>query len=96
MKLIFSEQRLSVHYFGRAVVDDDHESNYRFLFSISLDSPLTLLKCEVMKVSFWRQVQFVFLKNGKPESTETKNEANELTVQFAAVILVPMPAPNSQ
>ena len=53
-------------------------------------------KCEVMKVSFWRQVQFVFLKNGKPESTETKNEAGELTVQFAAVILVPVPAPKSQ
>ena len=96
MKFIFSEQRLSVHYFGRAVVDDDHESNYRFLFSVSPDSPLLPLNCEVMKVSFWRRDQFVFRKNDKPESTETKNEANELKVPFFAVILVPMSAPNSQ
>ena len=96
MNFIFSEQTLSVHYFGRAVVDDDHESNYRFLFSISLDFPLLLLNCEVVKVSFWRQDQFVFRQNDKPDSTETKNEANELKVQFLAVILVPMPAPNSQ
>ena len=83
-------------YFGRARVDDDHENNYRFLFCISLDSPLLLLNCEVMKVSFWRQCQFVFRKNDKPETTETKNEADERKVQFFAVILVPMPAPNSQ
>ena len=96
MKFIFSEQRLSVHYFGRAVVDDDHESNYRFVFSVSLDSPLIPLNCEVMKVSFWRRSQFVFRKYDKHDSTETKNEANELKVQFFAVILVPTPASNSQ
>ena len=83
-------------YFGRARVDDDHESNYRFLFCISLDSPLPPLNCEVMRVRFWRQFQFVFRKNDKPGSAETKNEANELKVQFVAVILVPMPAPNFQ
>ena len=83
-------------YFGRARVDDDHESNYRFLISISLDFPLLLLNCEVVKVSFRRQDQFVFRQNDKPDSTETKNEANELKVQFLGVILVPMPAPNSQ
>ena len=31
MNFIFSEQTLSVHYFGRAAVDDDHENNYRKL-----------------------------------------------------------------
>ena len=93
---IFSEQGLSVHYFGRAMVDDDHESNYRFLFSISPDSPLLPLNREVVKVRFWRRDQFVFRKNDKPDSTETKNEANELKVQLPAVILVPIPAPNSQ
>ena len=83
-------------YFGRARVDDDHESNFRFLFCISLDYPLLPLNYEVMKVRFWRQCQFVFRKNDKPETTETKNEAEERKVQFFAVILVPMPAPNSQ
>ena len=41
-------------------------------------------------------LNFVFRKNDKRESTETKNEANELKVQFVAVVLVLMPAPNSQ
>ena len=96
MKFIVSEQRLSVHYFGRAVVDGDHENNYRIFLHFSEMSPLILLNCEVMKVSFWRRSQFVFRKYDKHESTETKNEANELKVQFFAVILVPMSAPNSQ
>jgi len=75
MNFIFSEQTLSVHYFGRAVVDDDHESNYRFLFSISsLHSPLLPLNCEVMKVSFWRQDQFVFRKNDKQRVLKPKTK----------------------
>ena len=96
MKFIVSEQRLSAHYFGRAVVDGDHETNYRIFLHFPENSPLILLNYEVMKVSFWRRSQFVFRKYDKHESTETKNEANELKVEFFAVILVPMPASNSQ
>ena len=55
MKFMFSEQRLSVDYFDRAVVDGYHESNYRVFLAVPPHCPLSIRNCEVMEVRFWRQ-----------------------------------------
>ena len=93
---IFSEQRLSAHYFGRAMVDGHHDNNYWIFQHFPSHPPHILSNCKVMKVRFSRGDQITLRKNNKRKKFETKNKTNELKVEFFAVILVPFRASNSQ
>ena len=60
------------------------------------DGMAPISNCKVMKVRFSRGGQMTFRKNDRRKKFETRNKANELKVEFFAVILVPFRASNSQ